>query len=139
MHLRGLEFLTNLRFLNLSLNKIEKIQQLRYIESLENLTELGLCFNPIQNRKHYTIQVLFHIPQLRMLDGVDIKAEEKVKAENLHGVDRSDKQTIFSSLLPEEKFVDRRMACLEDIDPESEDQEEEDPSQFLSRNNYQSQ
>lgn len=31
------------------------------------------------------------------------------------------------------------MACLEDIDPESEDQEEEDPSQFLSRQNYNSQ
>jgi hypothetical protein len=72
-----------------------------------------------------------------MLDGVDIAAEEKVKAENLHGVDRNDRQTIFSSLLPEEKFVDRRMACIEDIDPESEDHEEEDLSQFLSRNRSQ--
>jgi len=82
--------------------------------------------------------VLFHIPQLRMLDGVDIAAEDKVKAENLHGVDKNDRQTIFSSLLPEEKFVDRRMSCIEDLEQESEDQEEEDLSQFLSRN-YQSQ
>lgn len=44
-----------------------------------------------------------------MLDGVDIIAEEKVKAENLHGADRNDRETIFKSLLPQEKFIDRRM------------------------------
>lgn len=43
---------------------------------------------------------MYHIPQLRMLDGVDINAEEKVKAENLHGTDRNDRETIFKSLLP---------------------------------------
>ena len=68
-----------------------------------------------------------------MLDGVDIMAEEKVKAENLHGVDLADKHTIFTSLLPEEKFVDRRMSQIEELEPESEDPDEEDLSQFLSR------
>ena len=63
-----------------------------------------------------------------MLDGVDIMAEEKVKAENLHGVDKTDKHTIFTSLLPEEKFVDRRMSQIEELEPESEDQDEEDLS-----------
>lgn len=131
--LRGLECAHSLRFLDLSLNRVEKILQLRYVEGLELLTELGLCFNPIQNKKHYRIQVLFHIPQLRMLDGVDIISEEKVKAENLHGVDSNDRKTIFTSLLPEEKFVDRRMACFEELEVESEDADEEDLSQFLSR------
>ena len=60
--LRGLEHVANLRFLNLSLNRIEKILQLRYVENLESLTELDMCFNPIQDKKHYRIQVLFHIP-----------------------------------------------------------------------------
>jgi len=59
-----------------------------------------MCFNLIQDKKHYRLQVLFHIPQLRMLDGVEIIAEEKVKAESLHGVDRADRETIFTSLLP---------------------------------------
>jgi len=132
--LQGLEHVASLRFLNLSLNKIEKILQLRYVEGLELLTELDMCFNPIQNKKHFRIQVLFHIPQLRMLDGVDIAPEEKVKAENLHGVDKNDKETIFTSLLPEEKFVDRRMAMIEELEQESEDADVEDLSQFLSRN-----
>jgi len=35
-----------------------------------------------------------------MLDGMEIQAEEKVKAENLHGVDLSDRETIFKALLP---------------------------------------
>jgi hypothetical protein len=39
--------------------------------------------------------VLFHIPQLRDLDGVAITAEEKIKAENLHGLDLGDRELIF--------------------------------------------
>lgn len=58
-----------------------------------------------------------------MIDGVEIIAEEKVKAESLHGVDRTDRETIFTSLLPQEKFVDRRMAIIEDLEVESEDPE----------------
>jgi Leucine-rich repeat (LRR) protein len=52
------------------LNAIGKIGQLAYIENLPLLTELDLSCNPIQNRKFYRLQVLFHIPQLRDLDGV---------------------------------------------------------------------
>ena len=74
--------------------------QLRYIEHLPLLTELEMCFNPIMDKKLYRLQVLFHIPQLRMLDGTEILAEEKVKAENLHGVDLSDRETIFKTLMP---------------------------------------
>jgi len=63
-----------------------------------------------------------------MIDGVEILAEEKVKAESLHGVDRNDRETIFTSLLPQEKFVDRRMAVIEDLEVESEDPESQDDS-----------
>ena len=73
--------------------------------------------------------MLYHIPQLRMLDGVEIQAEEKVKAENLHGVDLNDRQKIFKAMLPQENFVDRRISVYEDIEDESEDDvsvEEED-------------
>jgi hypothetical protein len=61
-----------------------------------------------------------------MLDGVEIIAEEKVKAENLHGVDRPDRETIFTSMLPQEKFVDRRLNMIEDLEVESEDPESEE-------------
>lgn len=123
--LRGLERIESLRFLKLSLNEIGKVEQLKYVEDLSLLTELDLCFNPIQNRKYYRLQVLFHIPQLRSLDGMEILSEEKIKAENLHGLDLKDRELIFASLLPEEKFVDRRIHLLEDIPPETESESEE--------------
>ena len=63
-----------------------------------------------------------------MLDGVEIIAEEKVRAECLHGVDRVDRETIFTSLLPQEKFVDRRLNMIEDIEVESEDPESDENS-----------
>ena len=71
------------------------------------------------------MQVLFHIPQLRDLDGVKILAEEKIKAENLHGLDQNDKELIFQSLLPEEKYVDRRINVVDDIPLESESEAEQ--------------
>ena len=63
-----------------------------------------------------------------MLDGVEILAEEKVKAECLHGADRTDREIIFTSLLPQEKFVDRRLNMIEDIEVESDDPESDDNS-----------
>lgn len=65
--------------------------------------------------------------------------EEKVKAENLHGIylflfffinknlglDLEDRKAIFKSLLPEEEFVDRRIKTYEDIDPESDSNDED--------------
>lgn len=92
------------------------------IENLQELTELDLCFNDVQNRKYYRYQVLFKIPQLRSLDGADISPEEKIKAENLHGLDLNDRETIFKSILPEEEFVDRRINKIDEVEPESEDE-----------------
>jgi len=50
-----------------------------------------------------------------MIDGVEITGEEKVKAENLHGLDIQDREIIFTSLLPEEKFIDRRIGRIEEV------------------------
>ncbi len=123
--LKGLEECDYLRFLDLSGNKISKVRQIVYIEDLPLLTEFDLSFNPIQCKKYYRFQVLYRIPQMRRLDGVDITAKEKVKAENLHGLDLDDRKTIFKTLLPEEEFVDRRIKTYEDIDPESDSSAEE--------------
>lgn len=61
---------------------------------------------------------------MRQLDGVEALSEEKIKAENLHGLDLNDRELIFQSLLPEEKFVDRRIHVLNDIPLESESEPE---------------
>ena len=135
-HLTGLQNIESLRFMNLSLNNIVKVWQLQFIERLGLLTELDFSFNPIQNKKHYRSQVLYHIPQLRMLDGVEIAPEEKVKAENLHGVDLNDRQKIFKTMLPQETFVDRRLCVYEDIEEESEDDVSVDESSIAMGNDF---
>jgi len=41
--------------LNLSLNNVKKINQLKYIENLPLLTEVDFCVNPIQTNKYYRL------------------------------------------------------------------------------------
>jgi protein phosphatase 1 regulatory subunit 7 len=139
VRLKGLEENEYLRFLDLSGNAIDKVRQILFIEDLPLLTELDLSFNPIQGRRYFRYQMLYRIPQLRKLDGITIMPEEKVKAENLHGIylflfffinknlglDLEDRKAIFKSLLPEEEFVDRRIKTYEDIDPESDSNDED--------------
>jgi hypothetical protein len=110
----------------MSLNNVRKIIQLRYIENLPLLTEVDFCVNPLQTVKFYRLQCLFHMPQLRVLDGVECVSEEKVKAENLHGFDCQDREIIFKSLLPEEKFVDRRIGKIEEVLEESDSEHDQD-------------
>lgn len=85
--LKGLETIESLKSLTMSLNNVSKINQLRYIKNLPLLTDVDFCVNPMQTCKYYKLQCLFHMPQLRTLDGVEISSEEKIKAENLHGYD----------------------------------------------------
>lgn len=90
------------------------------------LTEVDFCVNPLQTVKFYRMQCLFHMPQLRVLDGVECMSEEKVKSENLHGFDCQDREIIFKSMLPEEKFVDRRIGKIEEVVDESDSEQDVD-------------
>ena len=40
----------------------------------------------------------------------------------MHGVDLNDREKIFKTMLPQESFIDRRIAVYEDIEEESEDE-----------------
>lgn len=62
------------------------------------------------------------MPQLRMIDGVEITSEEKVKSENLHGFDTQDREIIFKSLLPQEVYIDRRIGTIDDVPGESDNE-----------------
>ena len=68
-----------------------------------------------------------------MLDGAEIVPDEKVKAENLHGVDLKDREKIFKTMLPQEQFVDRRICVFEDIELESDDGESDEEGNVRPR------
>lgn len=94
--------LKNLEYLNLALNNIEKIENLNMIESLKkldltlnfighltsienlknnrNLTELILTGNPCTQFEGYREFVIFTLPQLHILDGIEILRTNKIIA-----------------------------------------------------------
>ena len=122
--LKGLQGLENLRYLYLSSNKLSRCNQVAYLADLPFLTDLDFCYNEVQHKKFYRYQILYYIPQLRILDGQDVTHFEKVKADILFGADLENKKEIFNAYLPEEEFVDRRLFVAEQIDPESDSEGE---------------
>lgn len=122
--MKGLQGLVNLRYLYLSSNKLSRCKQVAYIIDLHCLTDVDFCYNDVQTRKFYRYQILFYLPQLRLLDGQLVSHYEKVKADILFGADLNNKREIFKTYLPEEQFVDRRLFLMEQIDPESDSEEE---------------
>lgn len=123
--LRGLEFLTNLMTLLLVGNRIRKVNQSRHLTSLALLSDLDLCSNPVQDVKLYRLQVLFRLPQLRTLDGRNVMAEEKIKAENLFGLDLEDMKAIFKEIFPDKTFEDKRILTSALCEDESESEDED--------------
>ena len=122
--LKGLQGLENLRYLYLSSNKLSRCNQVAYLADLPFLTDLDFCYNEVQHKKFYRYQILYYIPQLRILDGQDVTHYEKVKADILFGADLENKKEIFNAYLQEEQFVDRRLFVAEQIDPESDSEGE---------------
>lgn len=122
--LKGLQNLEKLRYLYLSSNKISRAKQVAYLTPLKFLTTLDLCFNDVQTRKFYRYKWIYHLPQLRTLDGQDVTSYEKVKANNFFGENLHKCIQIFNNYLPDEDFIDRRLFVKEQIDPESDSEEE---------------
>ena len=123
--LRGLEFLSNLVTLLLVGNRIRKVNQSRHLVALALLSDLDLCANPVQDVKLYRLQALFKLPQLRTLDGRVVMAEEKIKAENLFGLDSEDMKAIFKEIFPDKNFDDKRILTSALCEDESESEEED--------------
>lgn len=122
--LKGLQNLQRLRYLYLSSNCLSRCNQVAYLGDLEFLTDLDFCYNDVQTKKFYREQIIYYLPNLRLLDGQEVNSYEKVKADILFGSDLEDRKHIFETYLPEEKFVDRRLFVKEQIDPESDSEEE---------------
>lgn len=57
--LKGLRNLVNLRVLNLSSNKVSRTKQIGYVLEIPYLTDINLCFNDVQKRKFYRLNVSF--------------------------------------------------------------------------------
>jgi hypothetical protein len=126
--LRGTSDLENLMVLVLSSNNFKKINTLDHLVDLAVLSDLDLSDNQVTSKKHYRLRVAFKLPQLRRLDSGVVSAEEKIKAENLYGLDVEDRRALFNQIFPGQIFTDRRLEKSEMLDIESESEEDEEVS-----------
>lgn len=124
--LRGLEELESLMTLKLQENLIRKVNTLDHLVDLALLTYLDLTGNIVCSKQHYRLRVAFKLPQLASLDGVNVAAEEKIKAENLYGLDVEDRKALFEQIFPGQNFIDRRLVTSEMLDLESDSEEEKE-------------
>jgi len=61
---------------------------------------LNLNQNPITEKEMYRLRVLYKLPQLRNLDLSEVLAEDKIRAENLYGLDLDDRKALFNEIFP---------------------------------------
>ena len=88
--LDGLEPLQALDELDARDNCIGKVREVEFLERLPLFSSLLLQGNPCSDLPFYRRRVVFRLQQLRVLDGIDVTSDDKVKAVNLHGGDESD-------------------------------------------------
>ncbi|PRP77570.1 centriolin [Planoprotostelium fungivorum] len=72
--------LQNLRILRLARNQISSLNEITSIGALKNLTSLNLEGNPVCSLPHYRLSVIFHLPNLEILDGEAIDVDDRRRA-----------------------------------------------------------
>ncbi|XP_042074127.1 leucine-rich repeat-containing protein 9 isoform X2 [Haplochromis burtoni] len=82
--LNHLDPLIELRKLSLDMNKLQDIAELDKLEALPSLKELSVVGNPVARNSVHRPAVVLRLPQLQVLDGVDITLEERTRVELLN-------------------------------------------------------
>ena len=124
--LKGIEELESLMVIKLVGNLIQRVNTLDHLTDLALLSDLDLSGNSACAKAHYRLRVAYKLPQLRSLDGTLVMAEEKIKAENLYGLDIEDRKALFNQIFPGQMFIDRRLETSEMLDMESNSEEDDE-------------
>ncbi|XP_036909649.1 U2 small nuclear ribonucleoprotein A' isoform X1 [Sturnira hondurensis] len=64
-------------------NSLVELGDLDPLASLKSLTYLSLLRNPVTNKKHYRLYVIYKVPQVRVLDFQKVKLKERQEAEKM--------------------------------------------------------
>ncbi|XP_038315142.1 LOW QUALITY PROTEIN: U2 small nuclear ribonucleoprotein A'-like isoform X2 [Canis lupus familiaris] len=75
--------LPRLRELILTNNSLVELGDLDPLASLKSLTYLSILRNPVTNKKHYRLYVIYEVPQVRVLDFQKVKLKEPQEAEKM--------------------------------------------------------
>ncbi|KAE8618370.1 hypothetical protein XENTR_v10009366 [Xenopus tropicalis] len=75
--------LPNLTELILTNNSITELGDLDNLSPCKHLTYISLLRNPVTNKRHYRMYVIYKIPQVRVLDFEKVKQSEREEAANM--------------------------------------------------------
>ncbi|EPQ07840.1 U2 small nuclear ribonucleoprotein A' [Myotis brandtii] len=64
-------------------NSLVELRNLDPLASLKSLTYLSILKNPVTNKKHYRLYVIYKVPQVRVLDFQKVKLKERQEAEKM--------------------------------------------------------
>ncbi|KAB1257119.1 U2 small nuclear ribonucleoprotein A' [Camelus dromedarius] len=64
-------------------NSLVELGDLDPLASLKSLTYLSILRNPVTNKKHYRLYVIYKVPQVRVLDFQKVKLKERQEAEKM--------------------------------------------------------
>ena len=74
--------------------------EIALLQTLPLLRTLYLNGNPIAESNRYRYRVLYNLPTLLDLDGVQVLSEEKVAAKNDHGDNKADLEAVSAKYFP---------------------------------------
>ncbi|XP_042116704.1 leucine-rich repeat-containing protein 9 isoform X2 [Peromyscus maniculatus bairdii] len=100
-----LQSLVKLEKLFLGYNKIQEITELEKLDVIPSLRELTVYGNPICRKMVHRHVVIFRLPNLQMLDGIPINADDRAKAEFHFSELQAKKNLIIQSNLPTSKSL----------------------------------
>lgn len=75
------ESLPNLEWLILTNNEINNVDDISSLSAVKSLKYLSLLKNPIVTKENYRLSVIYHLPQLKVLDFSRIRLHERKAAE----------------------------------------------------------
>ncbi|CAI5764740.1 leucine-rich repeat-containing protein 9 [Podarcis lilfordi] len=79
--LNNLHCLVKLQKLFLGLNRIQELSELEKLDCLPCIKELSIYGNPVSRKICHRPLLVFHLPNLQVLDGVTVTPEERARAE----------------------------------------------------------
>lgn len=116
--LSGLELHHQVNAIRMTDNQVSDVEETRKLAELTQLRELDFSNNPIQDEPEYRPRVLYILPRLVLLDGVEVTPEEVVDAANAHGDDYDTRQGIYQQYLPfAENTTPSNLAASNDVLP----------------------
>eukprot|EP00761_Pharyngomonas_kirbyi_P003930 gb/GECH01003934.1/.p1 GENE.gb/GECH01003934.1/~~gb/GECH01003934.1/.p1 ORF type:complete len:436 (+),score=125.64 gb/GECH01003934.1/:1-1308(+) len=97
----SLKHLKFLKVLLLHHNNLQGLEEVVHsVKHLAFLEQLDLFDNPVAEEKNYRLYTIFHMPQIRILDRIQVTREEREYAKSIYGKAKKKLEYVFGTTIP---------------------------------------